>query len=230
MAGNAKASAAAGRDSADSRSADVADDMEKRPISPALMGGLATVALIALAIGLKTFMGVTPPEPELPALGNKDDTASRPDNVALKAAQMAEGLSVTAPPPASIPFQPVVLPNPRVEWGTMGIVPASSDVGPTQAASLAAFTVRQYSKSQMQQWKRFYIFVFKDQETGRTFRTYMNERKGAPLRQSDYEALSGLGVWHQTLVRYEYRNQQEKVLYPQKNPGSWWLAKSAGAV
>lgn len=211
-----------------------AEEKEKKPISPGLVGALALVLLIGLAVGLKALMTPAPvfdePPPILPDKGNVPQPPA-PGYVAPPSS--SGGLSLNTgnvPPPAPAAFQAFALPNPHSEWGTMAIVPDNANLGPTQAAALAAFALRQYSKSQMQQWKRFYIFVFKDRTTARTFSDYVNSHKGAPLLNNDYEALYSLGVWPNALVRYEYRNQRERVLYPYKNPGSWWLDKSAGRV
>jgi hypothetical protein len=108
----------------------------------------------------------------------------------------------------------------------MAIVPTEANLGESQAAALAQFTLSRYSKSQIKRWSRFYIFVFKDTRTAETFNDYMRSRRGARLTTADYQALSD--IWPNTLVRYEYRNQHEYIVYPSKNPSGWYLESSGG--
>ena len=126
-------------------------------------------------------------------------------------------------PTTAAPCMPTTFPNPRASEGIMALVPTKPNLGPHQAAALAAFVRRQYSKAQMKQWKRFYIFVFKDAKTAGAFSRYQAKRKNMPLQNADYIKLKT--IWPKTLVRYEYRNQKERVLYPQNNPNGWWLTR-----
>ena len=116
-----------------------------------------------------------------------------------------------------------MLPHPKAPVGILAIVPSQSNLSATQAAALAAFAVRQYNKSQMKRWKRLYIFVFKHQKEAWIFTRYQAKRKHAPMQNADYVKLKS--IWPKTLVRYEYRNQRERVLYPQNNPNSWWRTR-----
>ena len=130
----------------------------------------------------------------------------------------------STPEPTSIPYRITTLPNSRSPEGIMAIVPAKYYATESRAASLAAFQLRRYSKQRLQRWRRLYIFVFKDAETAEFFNRYQTKRKNAPLQNADYIKLQT--VWPSTLVRYEYRNKKEYVLYPSKNPRGWWKAKT----
>jgi len=212
----------------------------KKPVSPGLVGLVAFVLLIGLAVGLKTIFagsqdmdygtdelvikddekdvvnpprsnnpppGVVPPLPPLPPVGGVP-------------------LPQTQSQPSGTGFQITAMPNPRMAWGTMAIVPTEANLGESQAAALAQFTLTRFSNTQMKRWNRFYIYVFKDRQTAEIFNNYMRGRRGARLTAADYQALSN--IWPNTLVRYEYRKQHRYVVYPSKNIGGWWLEGSDG--
>jgi len=123
-----------------------------------------------------------------------------------------------------MPYRITVLPNPRINEGIMAMVPTESNVTQSRAASMAAFQRRRYSARQMSRWRRFYIFVFKDAKTAAAFNRYQAKRKNAPLQNADYIKLQN--VWAKTLVRYEWSNKKEYVVYPSKNPRGWWKVKT----
>lgn len=197
------------------------DEKEPRRITPAVMGALAVVALVAVAIGLKTFTGLSAPRDDIPPIQEPTPENTNLGGDVPSIAARPEG-PAKVPPPAAVPFEITALPNPRSDWGTMAIVPTQENLGETQAAALAAFTLRRYTRKQIRRWNGMYIFVFKDKQTADAYNNYMRGRRGATLTASDYQNL--IGIWPRTLVRYEYYKQRESVVYPSKNINGWWLA------
>lgn len=131
--------------------------------------------------------------------------------------------SGTLPAPASLPYTPVVPPNPGMATATIGIVPAKPNMGSAEAASLARFAKNQYQKSG--RWTNIQIFVFDNQRAAQAFGDYQARRRGAPLSAGDYQSLANANVWSATPACYEMRSKTEFVTYPAKNPSSWWSAR-----
>ena len=115
------------------------------------------------------------------------------------------------------PFALIEPPNPTRPWAVLAIVP--TPLGrPQQAASLARFTRKNIRKSP--KWKGMTIYVFSDAKSAQVFRNHQKERRGEPLQQADYAALTH--IWPKALACYIYSQGKEKVLYPSKNPKAWW--------
>lgn len=100
----------------------------------------------------------------------------------------------------------------------MAIVPTDPNISTGQAASLAAFTLSQFT--QMKRWKKLYIYVFRDQQSANQFANYQRPRRGMPLSGGDYSNLSNL--WGSALSCYEYDNGSSHVYTPTNNPSGWW--------
>ena len=240
LAGAAAVGAAAGASASGAAGAttvDVGATGEKKQIPPWQLGVVGIGLLAALYVGVKAVMPAS--ESADDESGVPADAAPPPDDAG--AAPAPEPAAPTASNPVvfssngeatvmpdKAPFTIVVPPNPKLSVATMAIVPTEESTSGPQAAALAAYTRRQYTAS-VGSWGTFYIYVFSDAKSAQYFADYQKRRRGAPLDQSDYSQLTNL--WSSCLARYEYSatgggRRIERVLYPSKNPGSWWYSRN----
>ena len=120
-------------------------------------------------------------------------------------------------------------PSPRLSVATMGIVPNDGTTTGAQAATLASYARRQIKPRITKRWSTLYIYVFADEKSAEYFSRYMKKRKGRALTNDDFAQLQAL--WSSVLVRYTYTTfrgkRVERILYPSKNPGSWWNERAS---
>lgn len=124
----------------------------------------------------------------------------------------------TVPPVAQIPYTVVASPNPKIDFGVMGILPRQLTSNPRQAAGIAAFARRQFVD--IARWKMMDIYVFDDCDAAQRFGSYQSRRSGYPLGPNDYVAL--VPVWQYTPALYRYDTLHEALVCPAEAPDSWW--------
>jgi len=123
-------------------------------------------------------------------------------------------------PPQPAPYSVVVSPNPRFETAVQAITPTSQISSDNEAAGLAKSARQALQKSG--KWTKTQIVVFTDRQSASAFQQYMNDRRGAPLAQDDYQILAGQNAWAGASVFYTSNGNSEHVDYPAKNPAGWW--------
>lgn len=211
------------------------EEREKPGFATWQIGLVVVVLLGAIGFGAKTFLGSSSEEDgDMPAPTAPDRPGPRNNIGGNNNTNTNFNSSIPSPSPGTQPVQPatpqtgsysvVASPNPKYTWGVIGIVPSDPNTTTDQAAQMAA-GMRQKMMSNNKKWAKLHIYVFKDRQTGNTFRKYQTGRKGAPLDGPDYQNLSG-NVWPNTLIRYEYDRGVEGVQIPQQNPTAWWGTKT----
>ena len=225
-AGGGASPAGAAKGAAPAASGEAGD---KPKIPPWQIGILGVGLLAGIYVGVKAVMPASVSDED----GEETPTESAPaepppaDSPAPAAAPTVNNPVVinnntgtAAVMPSKAPFDIVIPPNPKLSVATMAIVPTEATSSGPQAAALAAYTRRQYTR--IKSWNTIYIYVFSDAKSAQYFAEYQIRRKGAPLTDTDLSTLQNL--WSSCLARYEYTPARriERVLYPSRNPGGWW--------
>lgn len=198
------------------------DQGQKKAIPPWQMGAVALGLLVLLGVGYKTMAGGTPdPGPiDTPVVvdGPRIKGPGNPPPVVVQPGAPIQGPGGNAPiGPIPLPYTTISSPNPKSEWGVMGIVPTQQNIGNARAASLAAAAYNQYKGTG---WKAMHIYVFDSSQAGQTFSDYQLGRHSEVLEGGDYTRLSGL--WSHCLARLEFNGVKASVTYPNQQPNNWW--------
>lgn len=247
LSGESSSSPAPNAATKKSLAAVAAGDEEKKKIAPWQMGVVGVAVAGLLFVGVRTMMPPVEEEVDTGAETTASTTpsSSNPPPPAPAPPPPAPGIpappapvapapapapaGVPAPTPKGLPYKVVVAPNPRQSIATMAILPNDGTATGAQAASLAAFSRRQYKARLTKRWSTLYIYVFSDKESADYFARYMKRRKGRTLMDEDYTYLSAL--WSSVLARYTYTTYKgqrvERILYPSKDPNGWWTGRSA---
>jgi hypothetical protein len=212
------------------------DKKEKKPLDMRWIGGgLAVVALLLVFAGFKMFGGGDTGADDTQGGASQTarpsgDTAGPVTNTStpMTSAPVVSGVA-SAPSGggqvavvADVPYNVVAAPNPKLDFGVMGIMPRQATSNARQAAGLAAFARRQFVN--VGRWKTMDIYVFDDQSAAQQFADYQSRRSGYPLGPTDYTSL--VGVWQHTPARYRYAGQREALASPAAAPDSWWKQTS----
>ncbi len=203
----------------------------KKAVEPWQLGVIGIGVLLAVFMGGRSLMGSSSGKSVIESVSVLPPTVT-PDSTSYSApsAPAAAPIAMTqvavAPakplPPGEMAFTISVPPSREVSWATIGIVPTQANTSPRAAAALAASLRQQLLGTG--NWKGFYIYVFKDQESAMRLRAHQADRAGKPLDEKSYQTLRS--VWPSALARYEYSAGWEAVRYPSANPTGWWEGQS----
>jgi len=213
------------------------EEKEKKKLDPRLffVGGGLLVAGVIVAFTTGLFGGGSGGDVGAPPVDPTASTNGRPASFPTRPTMGSGPVSVIGPPSgpstssgpssSSIPAQPapysvVVSPNPRFATAVQAITPTNQISSNGEAAGLAKAARQNLQKSG--KWTSTQIVVFTDRQSAGAFQQYMNDRRGAPLNDDNYQELSDLKAWAGAAVYYTSTGNSEHVDYPSQNPTGWW--------